>query len=419
MTFQMAPGLGGSKVVDFNSHGEEISTITVNGDGLPAPAGMPKFEATIKDLPSHLTITLPPAEGGTAKFDAHGDHITRVYAQAWGAAKASVDPNRQLLSYSDGQFVAANLLGVGSAEVSTTTSPFRIKYDIGSQPLDYSVKVTDADVQGTIANPQPATVTFRPFDKDVDGEGGVKVTYNVDPGNHTGDGSIDQISLTATIGEAYIHATIDNIPANLDICLQSDEGTLCKPSWTPGVEGYTVVPPGFAVHFFPRNLSGNVPATPVVVNGRVCPDVPTASGCNSAGQSTKHVVIEDLAFKTVEAAFGSHDEGCDVACGSVWAEASTFGPGSPSEGDHITGRVRYWDGEDNGGEPLLDLNLAAPNDFIALNKLFFFLHYDVVSFTPLVYAHSGSLTCGDHPHLTIGINNFPDPDVLDGTFGVC
>jgi hypothetical protein len=419
LTFQMAPGTGGSNVVDFDSHGEEIQTITVNGDGLPAPAGMPKFEATIKDLPSHLTVTLPAAAGGTAKFDAHGDHITRVYAQAWGPAKASVDPNRQLLSYSDGQFVAANLLGVGSAEVSTSTSPFRIKYDIGSQPLDYSVKVPDANVHGTISNPQPATVTFRTFDKDVDGEGGVKVTYNVDPSNHTGDGSIDQISLTATIGEAYINATVDDIPANLDVCLQSEDGTLCKPSWTPGVEGYTVVDPGFAVHFFPTDLSGHVPATPVVVNGRVCPDVPTASGCNSAGQSTKHVVIDDLAFKTVEAAFGSHDEGCDIACGTVWAEASTFGPGSPSEGDHVNGRVRYWDGGNNGDTSLLDLNLTPDSDFIALNKLFFFLHYDAFSTDPLDYASSGTLTCGDDPNLTIGLNNLPDPDILNGTFGVC
>lgn len=418
MTLSVKPGLNGASVVDFDSHGEAVSKITANGDGLPAPTGMPKFEAVVEDLPSHLTVTLPKDDGNVV-FDAHGAHIGRVYAQAWGASKAGIDPTRQRLEYVDGEHVAANLLHIGNAEVSKSAAPFRLKYDIGAQPLDFLVRMPDVDLHGTVSDPQPATVTFRPFDKDTDGEGGVKVTYNVDPGNHTGDGAIDQIALEATIGQAYIRASVDNVPANIDVCLQTDDGSLCKPWWTPGVEGYTVVPPGFAVHFFPTDLSGNVPAAPVVVNGRVCPDVPDATGCDNAGQSTKHVVIDGLAFKTVEAAFGSHDEGCKVACGTVWAEASTFGPGSPNEGDHINGRVRYWDGGDNGGEPLLDLDLRPDNNFIALNKLFFFLHYDAISLNPLTWASSGTLTCGDHPHLTIGLNNLPDPDLLDGTFGVC
>jgi hypothetical protein len=418
MTFAMKPGAGGSKIVDFDSHGESITKITANGTGLPAPAGMPNFEAIVENLPSHLTLTLPAGDGNVV-FNAHGDHIGRVYAQAWGGTKASIPANQQKLEYVDGQHVAANLLAIGNAEVSTTASPFRIKYDIAAQPLDFLVQVPDVDLTGSIVNPQPATVKFQPFDKDTDGEGGVKVNYNVDPFNHTGDGSIDHITVTATIGSAYIHANVANIPANLDICLQTEDGTLCKPSWTPGVEGYTVVPPSFAMHFFPTNLSGNVPASPVVVNGRVCPETPDANDCNNAGQSTPHLTIDDLKFKTVEAAFGSHDEGCDVACGTVWAEASTFGPGSPSEGDHINGRVRYWDGEDNGDTSLIDLDLTPDASFLALNKLFFFLHYDAISLDPLSYASSGTFTCGDDPNLTIGLNNLPDPDILNGLFGVC
>lgn len=418
MTFAMKPGAGGSKIVDFNSHGESITKITADGTGLPAPAGMPNFEAIVENLPSHLTVTIPSGSGNVV-FDAHGDHIGRVYAQAWGGSKASIPANQQKLEYVDGQHVAANLLQIGNAEVSTSASPFRIKYDISSSPLDFLVQVPDVDLTGTVSNPQPATVKFQPFDKDADGEGGVKVNYNVDPSNHTGDGSINQIAVTATIGEAYIHATVDNIPANLDICLQTDDGTLCKPTWTPGVQGYTVVPPSFAAHFFPTNLNGNVPSTPVVVNARVCPETPDAGDCDNAGQSTPHVVIDDLKFKTVEAAFGAHDEGCDIACGTVWAAASTFGPGSPSEGDHINGRVRYWDGGNNGDTSLIDLNLTPDSDFIALNKLFFFLHYDAFSTDPLDWASSGTFTCGDDPNLTIGLNNLPDPDILNGLFGVC
>jgi hypothetical protein len=82
--------------------------------------------------------------------------------------------------------------------------------------------------------------------------------------------------------------------------------------------------------------------------------------------------------------------------------------------------VRYYDGDgDIFPDPKIDLQLNDPDDFVALDRLFFFLHYDVVSLSPLEWASTGSLTCGAHPHLTIGINNLPDPDVLDGTFGVC
>jgi hypothetical protein len=420
LTFSMQPGSGGSNVIDYDSHGQTINTITASGNGLTALPGMPNFEAKIVDLPSHLTVTIPAA-GGNVTFDAYGAHITRVYAQAYGSSKITVDPTRQLLSYSDGQHIAANLLGVGSAEFGTSSSPIHIKYDIASIPLDYSVTTSDVDLSGTIKNPQPATITITPHDPAVGGENGITAQYNVDPANHSNaDGSIDSISLAGTIGSSYLNATIANIPANLNICIQTAKGTLCRPTWTPGVEGETLEPPDFAMHFFPTDFSGHVPATPVVVNGTVCPDQSNSNNCLDLGENQKRIVINDLSFKTVEAAFSSHDEGCDVACGAVWAEASTYGPGSPSEGDHITGRVRYFDGDgDIFPDPKVDLNLAAPDSFLALNRLFFWLHYDAISTTPLEYATSGTLTCGTDPHLIIGINNFPDPDLLSGIFGIC
>ncbi|NYJ01801.1 hypothetical protein HNR19_002499 [Nocardioides thalensis] len=420
LTFSLQPGPNAETVVDFDSHGQEIEEIVATGSGLPAPAGMPNFEAVIEHLPSHLTLTLPKNDGNVV-FDAHGDHIGRVYAQAYGGSPRAVDPARQLLAYSEGQHIAANLLQIGNAEVSKAAKPFRLKYDIAAVPLDFVVNVPDTSLRGTVANPQPATVVFHPRDKDVDGEGGLTATYNVDPANHTGDGSIDSISVTGVIGGAFLEADLQNVPANLDLCLQTAKGTLCRPSWVPGTAtGRTVHDPDFAVHFFPTNLNGTVPATPLVVNGIACTDVADEGACKDLGSNRKRIVIDNLAFKTVEAAFSSIDEGCDVACGAVWAGANTHGPGSPPEGDHITGRVRYFNGDgDIFPEPLMDLRLNAPDDFVALNQLFFYLHYDVISLDPLDYTSSGSLTCGDSPNLEIAINNLPNPDVLDGTFGVC
>lgn len=420
LTFSMKPGQNGATVIDFDSHGEVVQRITAEGTGLPAPEGMPNFEAVIQHLPSHMTLTLPKDQGDVT-FDAHGDKIGRIYAQAFGGTKAVVDPARQLLTYSEGQHVAANLLQIGNARFGMSGKPISLSYDIAAVPLDFAVTIPDTKIEGTIANPQPATIVIHPRDKDVDGEGGITATYNVDPANHTGDGSIDSINLRGVIGEAFLEASLANVPANLDICLQTDAGALCRPSWTPSTAtGRNVRDPDFAMHFFPTNLNGVVPATPLVVNGIACTDTANEGQCRDLGANRKRIVINDLAFKTVEAAFSSHDEGCTVACGAVWAGASTHGPGSPPEGDHITGRVRYFDGDgDIFPDPKVDLRLNAPDDFVALNRLFFYLHYDVVSLDPLDYTSTGSLTCGDSPNLIIGINNFPDPDVLDGTFGVC
>jgi hypothetical protein len=422
LTFSLQPGLNGANVVDFNSHGDAVGRITANGNGLPAPAGMPKFEAEIEHLPSHLTITLPKDDGNVT-FDAHGDHVGRVYAQAFGGSKAAVDPARQLLAFTEGEHVAANLLQIGNAEVSKSAKPFRLKYDVAAVPLDYAVSVPGASLHGTIANPQPATIQFHPLDKDADGEGGVTAEYHVDQGNHTGDGSIDSISLIGTIGAGYLEANLANIPANLEVCLQTDIGKLCRPTWTPTKAGdHTVRQPDFAMQFLPTNLAGTVPSSPLVVNGIACTATTDPAACKNLGQKRKRLVIDDLSFKSAEAAFSSHDEGCTVACGAVWAGASTFGPGSPAEGDHITGRVRYFDGDgDIFPTPEIDLKLPAPGGFVALNKMFFFLHYDVVSLTPLEFASKGSITCGGSPdpELNIGINNFRDVDLLSGTFGVC
>lgn len=421
LTFSLKPGAGGSNVVDFDSHGQVINTITASGDGLPAPTGMPKFEARIEHLPSHLTLTLPKDDGNVT-FDAHGDHIGRVYAQAWGATKASVDPSRQLLEFVDGEHVAANLLGIGNAEFGKGSKPIHLKYDVAAVPLDYKVVASGADLHGTIANPQPATININPLDEAVDGQGGVTATYNVDPANHTGDGSIDEITLTGSIGNAYLDTSIQHIPANLDICLATTIGPICKPSYVPATAtGRTVFDPDFAMHFFPTNLAGNVPSTPVVVNGLVCPETSNAGDCANFGQNRVRIRIDDLSFKTVEAAFSSHDDGCDVACGRVWAAANTHGPGSPGEGDHLTGRVRYFDGDgDIFPDPKVDLNMPAPGGFLAFHNLFFFLHYDAVPPTANI-ATGGSFTCGDSPtpSLVYAINNLPDPDFLGGLFGVC
>lgn len=407
LTFTMGPGAGGSTVIDFDSHGEEVATITANGTGLSAPTGMPKFDAAIEDLPSHLTVTLP-ATTGNVVFDAHGDHIGRVYLQAYGNTVNGVLPGRHRFYFAEGQYVLANLLGVGSAEFGMSGKPIHLKYDISSAPLDYAVDTTTGvHVDGVISNPQPATIDITSFDKAAEGEGGVKLDAHVDPANHTGDGSIGSISLVGTLDGSYLDTTIASVPANLTMCLQTDGGHLCRPTWIPPAAA-GVVDPSFAMRFLPTKLDGNVPDAPLVVNGLICPDAGRAT-CQNRSVRTKRIVVDDLKFKTVEAAFG---EGAS----DIWAAGNTWAPGSPSEGDHLTGRVVYWDGSDTiWSDPNIDLDLGEPAGFISMRHLFLRVQPGIVT----TVTHNGTFTCGLQPHLTIGINNFPDIDALSGDLGIC
>ena len=404
MTFAMKPGAGGSKIVDFDSHGESITKITANGTGLPAPAGMPNFEATVENLPSHLTLTLPSGSGNVV-FDAHGAHIGRVYAQAWGGTKASIPANQQKVEFVDGQHVAANLLQIGNAEVSTTASPFHIKYDISSSPLDYAYVAADAKfLRGTISNPTPASVDFSSSNK-------VDVHYRA-----TTDTQINSITLKTNLAGGYIDANLQNIAPDVKVCF-SGTNKACKPGFVPAstlttTDGDTYnMPPGlFDFSLTPTNLSGSLWPNRFELDGTYCFDESDPGTCLNASNKKKRITISDLKFGKVAVGAGYREDGC-TACtaGRVYAYFDT-------DNTLISGDVKYFDEGDDGA--FVHYHSDGDDGGIQAQNKLLFVKYCIVCLnaTNLITVSGGSFTCVSEPHLDIDIPVFDDLDVLSGSF---
>ncbi len=404
MTFAMKPGSGGSKIVDFDSHGESITKITADGTGLPVPAGMPNFEAVVENLPSHLTLTLPSGSGN-AVFDAHGAHIGRVYAQAWGGSKASIPAGQQKVEYVDGQHVAANLLQIGSAEVSTTATPFHISYDIAAQPLDYAYVAADAKfVRGTIANPTPASVDFSSTNK-------TSVHYRA-----TTNTQIDSITLKTNMAGGYIDANLQNIAPDVQVCFSSTNKA-CKPGFVPASDlettdgdHYNMPPALFDFSLTPTNLSGGLWGNRFELDGTYCFDESDPATCVDGSNHKKRIKISDLKFGKVAVGAGFKEDGC-TACtaGRVYAYFDT-------DNTLISGDVKYFDEGDDGA--FVHYHSDGDDGGIQAQNKLLFAQYCLVCLneTNLTTVSGGTFSCVSEPHLDIDIPVFDDIDILSGSF---
>lgn len=412
LTFSMGPRPGGGTIIDYNSYGQNISKISLDGSGLPSPVGGGGFfHGEIENLPSHLTATVPSG-GGQIVFDTHGTYIGRVYAKLWG----NEDPGgpvagRQALSYSDsGQWIVADIHNIGGFSVTPGTAPLNLSYDISSEPLDVGVNKDGLFLSATISNPQPALISL-------DASLGIRGIYQVNQGgpNFRGDGSIDRIDIESNANGGFLEAHLEDVPAKVFFCMQNFTGTLCKPTWVPlsvraDGDTYQVPASDFAFQLMPTTLQGAIPANRMTLNARICDSTPDPGTCRDNSAKKSRVVVSNLRFNTMEAAFGSEDDGCTVACGRLFAGFSTAG-------QHLNGRIAmYDDGED---DPTLDVNMPEPNSFLAATNKILFLAYDAVSFDPLDTFSSGSFACGDPKPSAEYETPGPNFDLLGGILGVC
>ncbi|MCW2854968.1 MAG: hypothetical protein JWR52_583 [Marmoricola sp.] len=404
LTFSMQPGAGGSNVVDYNSHGSVIDKITASGSGLPAPTGMPNFEAEIDQLPSHLTVTLP-ATTGNVVFDAHGDHIGRVYAQAWGGTKASLAANQQTVEYVDGQHIAANLLQVGSAQVSTTASPFHLQYDISSSPLDFEYVAADAKfLRGTISNPTPATVDFNTSNK-------TSVHYRA-----TTNTQINSITLKTDLAGGYIDADLQNIAPDVQVCFSSTNKA-CKPGFVPantltttGGDTYTMPAALFDFSLTPTDLSGAQWPNRFRLDGTYCFNESDPTTCLNGSNHKQRITMDDLEFGKVAVGAGFQSDGC-TACtaGRAYAYFDT-------NNTLISGDVKYFNEGDS--DAFVHYHTDSNSSGIEAQNKLLFVQYCIVCLneTNLTTVSGGSFSCVADPHLDISIPVFDDIDVLSGSF---
>lgn len=412
LTFSMGPRPGGGTIIDYNSYGQNISKITLDGSGLPSPVGGGGFfHGQIENLPSHLTATVP-SNGGQIVFDTHGTYIGRIYAKLWG----NEDPGdtvagRQSLSYSEsGQWIVADIHNIGGFSITPGTAPLNLNYDISSEPLDIGVDKDHKYFSATISNPQPALISL-------DASLGIRGIYQVTQGgpNFRGDGSIDRIDIESNANGGFLEAHLEDIPAKVFFCMQNFTGSLCKPTWVPlsvraDGDTYQVPASDFAFQLMPTTLQGAIPANRMTLNARICDSTQDPATCRDNNAKKSRVVVKDLRFNTVEAAFGSEDDGCTVACGRLFAGFSTAG-------QHLNGRIDMYD--EGEGDPTLDVNMPEPNSWLSATNKVLFLAYDAVSFDPLDTFSSGSFACGDPKPSAEYETPGPNFDLLGGIIGVC
>jgi hypothetical protein len=407
--FALTPQTDGSQVLDYNSHGEVVDTITIDGSGFNGPYGADTLHAEVDHLPSHLTATLP-APYGTAVFDPHGDTVGRVLVQAYphtrGPKKSQGTDQTVYADTDTGQLtIDIHHIGYNSFYTGPSATAVELTYDIGSDPLDVHIGGNGAYFNATVSNPEPASIIgFAGGDTRLD------YTVNDKSPNYSGDGSINELTVE-TNGAGYLDVALQHIAPHIHFCIGGSFS--CIPNWVPpSVVNDTVfgVPPSFGLQVQPTDLSGNDWPTRILVNGTFCLSQSDPS-CEDPTQKKERITISNLQFGTVEAGFGNTTDDCgdsSALCGRAFGYFNT-------DDTHITGDVKYYQNGDNGDSPFVEYRADDPANYITATNFFLYDSYDVPSNDP---HPSGRFHCGGKPNLNV---TFADTtfDFLSGDLGVC
>jgi uncharacterized membrane protein len=413
--FSVADGSGGSKVIDYNTHGQVIDHITLDASGLPLPFNANTAHVQIDHIPSHLTVTIP-ASGGTAVFDPHGDHINRVlvqaYPQANGPHNSVAGHQTAYANLNTGQFTA-DIQNIGLTKFSTGTSGINIQYDISSAPLDFRFTTEDGTQYfgGQISNPEPATIT-------VDTSNRTEINYQVNPSssNFTGNGEINEIDVETNLA-GYLDVALQHIAPKLHICFDSGGSKPCKPGFVPQSsfqdsdgDNHNMPAALFDFQLVPTALNGSAWPTRFQLDGTYCFSETDAATCLDSGQKKERIVINDLEFGKIAAGAGYTEDGCTLCtAGRVYGYFDT-------DNTNISGDVKYFKDGDDG--PFVHYHTDTASDGIAAQNLFLFVDFCIVCVdeTNVLLITGGSFTCNGDPHMDIDIPVFDDIDVLSGSF---
>jgi len=402
----------GSQVIDYNSHGQAIDSITVDATGLPIQFGADTLHAEIDHLPSHLTATIP-APYGTAVFDPHGDTIGRVLVEYFPHALGPHNPiaNQQMLfaDLTTGQFTA-DIKSIGYNSFYTSSPAVELQYDISSEPLEVYLGLNDGTyVDFQITNPEPASIVGSTEDR-------TSLDYTVNPNspNYSGDGSINGLSIMTDVGGAWLNADLNNIAPHVHICLAGDNFN-CDPNWVPqdiiNPNPNFGLTPSFAFQLYPTDLAGHDWPTRMTLNVLYCPSEADAQVCGNPDAKKDRLSIDNLQFGTLDAGFGNHSDDCgdtSIYCGRAFVWFNT-------DGTHITGDAKFYEGGDDPDSPTIEYSAADPGNYLSAHDWFFYDSYDVPNEDR---SSTGTLNCIGSPKLQLSVADFGF-DLLKGDLGVC
>jgi len=414
---------GGLTVFEYDSHGQPIDEVTLDGTGLynlangsALPLGIDTLHAEIEDVPDHLRAVLSTSNGTSFTFAPRGQNeppnnetIGRILLQAYpssaGAHNSVAGHQTAYGNLQTGQFTA-DLHNIGDTFFQITDSGQNMGYTISSAPLDYEFVLDDGKfLKGQISNPTPATINLNMSNK-------VDVHYRAKT-----DTQINSITLKTDLAGGYIDVNLQNIAPDVKVCF-SETNKACKPGFVPTSvltttdgDTYNMPPALFDFSLTPTNLAGAPWPNRFEVDGTFCFDESNPATCLNGSNKKKRITITDLRFGKVAVGAGFREDGCDLCtAGRVYGYFDT-------DNTLISGDVKYFDEGDDGPFVRYETNGSDSSGIQAQNKLLF-VQYCIVCLnaTNLTTVSGGSFTCVAEPHLLIDIPVFDDLDVLSGSF---
>lgn len=409
-------------VFEYDSHGQHIDEVTLDGTGLynlangsPLPLGIDTLHAEIEDVPDHMRAVLSTADGTSFSFSPtaqnegpNGDKIGRIllqaYPQAAGPHHSVAGHQTAYGNLQTGQFTA-DIHDIGRTFFDITDAGQNMGYDISSAPLDYEFVADDGTfLKGQISNPTPATINLDMSNK-------VDVHYRA-----TTDTQIDSITLKTNMAGGYIDADLQNIAPDVKVCF-SGTNKACQPGFVPRptltTDGKTFnMPPAlFDFALTPANRSGGLWPNRFELDGTYCFDASNPAVCLDPSQKKERIKITDLRFGRVAVGAGFRSFDCTgCTAGRVYGYFDT-------DNTLISGDVKYFEADDDGA--FVHYHTDSDSAGIEAEDKVLFADYCLptcIDYDDLTLADRGSFTCRQSPHLDIDIPVFDDIDILSGSF---
>jgi len=404
-------------VLEYDAHGQHIDQITADAtglynlsDGSALPLGIDTLHAQVDDIPSHMRAVFSSANGTTFSFAPRGQNDP-PNNQKIGRILLQLYPSANGPHNS----IAGHQTAYGNLQTGRFTADI---HDIGD--TFFQITNTGQNMGYSIA-PDPLDYEFVQADgKFLKGQisNPTPATINLDMSNKvhvhyraTTNTQINSITLQTNLAGGYIDANLQNIAPDVDVCFSGDNKA-CKASFVPNTYFGFLMPPALLdFSLIPSDLSGNAWPTRFRVDGTYCFDESDAATCLDSSAKKSRLVISNLRFGKVQVGAGFRSFDC-TACtaGRAYAYFDT-------DNTLISGNVKYF--QDDADDPLIEYHTDSDSSGIEAQDKILFVDYCLptcIDYDDLTTHSTGTFSCIDSPHLDVDIPVFDDIDLLSGSF---
>lgn len=410
-------------VVEYDAHGEHIDHVTADAtglynltDGTALPLGIDTLHAAVDDIPSHMRAVFSSQNGTSFSFAPRGQNDP-PNNQHIGRILLQLYPS----AAGPHNSVAGHQTAYGNLQTGRFTADI---HDIG----DTFFQITDAGQNmGYDISSAPLDYEFVQGDgKFLKGEisNPTPATINLNMTDKVDvhyraktDTQIDSITLKTNLAPGYIDANLQNIAPDVKVCFDGGGSKPCKPGFVPqssftdgGGVHHNMPNALFDFMLTPTALNGNPWSQRFELDGTYCFGESDPGTCLDSGNKKERVAINDLKFGKMAVGAGFTEDGC-TAC----TAGRVYGY-FDTDNTLISGDVKYFKDGDDGA--FVHYHSDGDDGGIEAQNKFMFVDYCIVCLndTNVYTVSGGTFSCVSEPHLDIDIPVFDDLDVLSGSF---